>query len=341
MPDPNNPQGECNIVRTNAANLLWQWLAADPTQTGDPDAVIVGDWNAYAMEDPISTLKTARYTDLKLYFGSQEAYSYVFDGQWGYLDHALSSHTLTPQVVSVTDWHINADEPSVLDYNTNFKSVGQITSLYAPDEFRIADHDPVLIDLNPVNDPPTANAGGPYTADEGQTVALSATGSDPDGTPVTFAWDLNNDNVFETPGQTATFDAVDGTFDYTVNVQVTDATGLSSIASAIVTVNNVPPTVGTPAVTPEPSTEGSSVTAAASFSDPGVNDAPFTCTVNYGDGSGTCRGVSDNTCTGPAHTYPTRLVRRDYQRHRQRCRHWLECDNARCDLQLGGVLPAG
>ena len=161
VPDPSNPQGECNIVRTNAANLLWQWLAADPTETGDPDAVIVGDLNVYAMEDPIAALKTAGYTDLKLYFGSQEAYSYVFDGQWGYLDHALSSHTLTPQVVSVTDWHINADEPSVLDYNTNFKSAGHITSLYVPDVFRISDHDPVLIDLNPVNDPPAANAGGP------------------------------------------------------------------------------------------------------------------------------------------------------------------------------------
>ena len=162
-----------------------------------------------------------------------------------------------------------------------------------------------MIGLNP-NAPPTANAGGPYTADEGQTVALSATGSDPDGTAVTFAWDLNNDNVFETPGQTATFSAVDGTFDYTVNVQVTDATGLSSIASAIVNVNNVPPTVAAPAVSPEPSTEGSSVTASASFSDPGVNDAPFTCTVNYGDGSGDLAGaVSGYICTGPAHTYPT------------------------------------
>ena len=130
-----------------------------------------------------------------------------------------SSLALTPQVVSVTDWHINADEPSVLDYNTNFKSAGQLTSLYAADAFRIADHDPVLIDLNPVNDPPVASAGGPSAGDEGQTVALSATGSDPDGTAVTFAWDLNNDNVFETPGQTATFSAVDGTFDYTVNVE--------------------------------------------------------------------------------------------------------------------------
>ncbi len=147
-PDALDGQGNCNIVRTNAANLLWSWLADDPTEIGDTDALIVGDLNSYAREDPIEALKVAGYSDLKLLFGSWEAYSYVFDGQWGYLDHALSSHSLTPQVAAVFDWHINADEPSVLDYNTNFKSADQINSLYAPDAFRIADHDPVLIDLN-------------------------------------------------------------------------------------------------------------------------------------------------------------------------------------------------
>ncbi|HEY5269824.1 MAG TPA: PxKF domain-containing protein, partial [Anaerolineales bacterium] len=73
-----------------------------------------------------------------------------------------------------------------------------------------------------------------------------------------------------------------------------------------VTVINVAPTVNTPTVSPEPSTEGSSVIASATFSDPGVNDAPFTCTVNYGDGSGNLPGViSGNICTGPAHVYAT------------------------------------
>ena len=161
-PDAGDGQGNCNAVRTNAANELWSWLAGDPTQTGDPDALIIGDLNSYAMEDPITALKDVGYTDLKLFFGSKEAYSYVFDGQWGYLDHALSSTTLTQQVAAVFDWHINADEPSVLDYNTNFKSTGQIIGLYALDEFRIADHDPVLIDmdLNSTTTESIVTAGG-------------------------------------------------------------------------------------------------------------------------------------------------------------------------------------
>ena len=75
---------------------------------------------------------------------------------------------------------------------------------------------------------------------------------------------------------------------------------------ATVTIYNVPPDVAVPVVSPEPSTEGGSVTASATFTDPGVNDTPFTCTVDYGDGSGALAGtVSGNTCTGPAHVYST------------------------------------
>ena len=36
----------------------------------------------------------------------------------------------------------------MLDYNTNFKSAGQIVSLFAPDQFRTSDHDPVVVGLH-------------------------------------------------------------------------------------------------------------------------------------------------------------------------------------------------
>lgn len=70
---------------------------------------------------------------------------------------------------------------------------------------------------------------------------------------------------------------------------------------------NLAPVVSTPSVSPEPSIEGQNATASASFSDPdGSSDAPFTCTVNYGDGSGDLTGtVNGSTCTGPAHAYTT------------------------------------
>jgi predicted extracellular nuclease len=146
-PDAGDGQGECNAVRTNAALALASWLASDPTGTGDPDVLIVGDLNAYTMEDPVRALAEAGFANLVHDLGGDLSYSFVFDGQWGSLDHGLASDSLRPQVTAARVWHINADEPGVLDYNTNFKSAGQIASLYAPDRFRMADHDVLLVDL--------------------------------------------------------------------------------------------------------------------------------------------------------------------------------------------------
>ena len=168
-PDTGDGQANCNAVRERSAQLLADWLKSDPTGTGDPDALIVGDLNSYAQEDPITTLKAAGFRNLIEERVGDEAYSYVFDGQWGYLDHALANDSMERQVSGVVEWHINADEPGVLDYNTDFKSAGQVASLYAPDEFRISDHDPVLVDLDltvpyafsgfsaPVENPPAVN----------------------------------------------------------------------------------------------------------------------------------------------------------------------------------------
>lgn len=235
IPDAGDGQGECNIARTNAANALMAWLATDPTGTGDPDILIVGDMNAYAKEDPITAVLNAGFVNLAESLLGENAYSYVFDGQWGYLDHALASASLFTQVTGVTEWHINADEPSVLDYNTNFKSAGQLVSLYAPDQFRVSDHDPILVGLA-LNAAPTVDAGGPYMVVEGDSVLVTAVGSDPDGDALTYEWDLDNDGVFETAGQSATFSAAALTAPgaYTIVVRVTDGGGLSATDEATV-----------------------------------------------------------------------------------------------------------
>ena len=62
-PDTGDGQGNCNITRTKAAAALVQWLAGDPTGAGDPDVLVIGDMNSYAMEDPITTIASAGYTD--------------------------------------------------------------------------------------------------------------------------------------------------------------------------------------------------------------------------------------------------------------------------------------
>jgi uncharacterized repeat protein (TIGR01451 family) len=109
--------------------------------------MIFGDLNSYAMEDPIAAARDAGYTDLLQSFVGTGAYSYIFDGQSGYLDHALANGSLASQVTGATDWHINADEPSVIDYNVEYKS----QDLYAPDPYRASDHDPLVVGLDLVN----------------------------------------------------------------------------------------------------------------------------------------------------------------------------------------------
>jgi hypothetical protein len=52
------------------------------------------------------------------------------------------------QVTGATEFHINADEVPVLDYNTNFQTDAQIAALYAPDMYRTSDHDPIKLGLD-------------------------------------------------------------------------------------------------------------------------------------------------------------------------------------------------
>lgn len=147
-PDLGDGQGNCNITRLNAAIAEANWLASDPTGSGDPDFIIIGDLNSYAREDPIAALESFGFTNLINAFVGANAYSYVFDGQSGYLDHALATSTLTGQATGATEWHINADEPIALDYNVEFKSANHINTLYSSEPFRSSDHDPLIVGLN-------------------------------------------------------------------------------------------------------------------------------------------------------------------------------------------------
>ena len=149
--DPNagDGQGNCNVTRRNAAAALAKWAASDPTSSGDSDVLILGDLNAYVEEDPLTTLKAEGFINLVETASGAEAYSFVFDGQSGALDHALVSSSLAQQVVETIVWHINADEPRVLDYNLDF---GRDPALFdASSAYRSSDHDPVIVGLDLVD----------------------------------------------------------------------------------------------------------------------------------------------------------------------------------------------
>jgi hypothetical protein len=162
-------QGFWNFARTQAAEALVDWLATDPTGSGDPDFFIMGDLNSYAREDPITAIKAGPddaagtaddYTNLIAQYQGTHAYSFVFDGQAGYLDHALANSSAAGQVTGATEWHINADEPDILDYDVSFKPEAQ-DRLFELNQFRTSDHDPVQVGLA-LNAPPTFDfvAGG-------------------------------------------------------------------------------------------------------------------------------------------------------------------------------------
>ena len=144
--DTGDGQGNCNLTRTSAATALVNWLATDPTASGDSDNIILGDLNAYAMEDPVAAIVTGGYADLISAFAgtgyADGAYSYGYRGEMGYLDHALTSPSLVPQVNGTAIWHINSVEPSGLDYN-DYNQPG----LYNPDPYRSSDHDAVIVGL--------------------------------------------------------------------------------------------------------------------------------------------------------------------------------------------------
>ncbi|RPI83476.1 MAG: ExeM/NucH family extracellular endonuclease, partial [Chloroflexi bacterium] len=155
-PDLGDGAGNCNLTRLAAAQALVDWLATDPTNSGDEDFLIIGDLNSYDKEDPVDAILASSddelgtaddYTDLIFEYQGEDAYSYVFDGQIGYLDHALANAGLVGEVTGTTVWHINADEPDLIDYDTTFKQPAQ-DDLYAPDPYRSSDHDPVIVGLN-------------------------------------------------------------------------------------------------------------------------------------------------------------------------------------------------
>ena len=150
--DSGDGQGCWNARRLQQGAALRDFVSRVQAQAGDTDVVLVGDFNAYAKEDPIVAFTDAGWVDQIGRFNDSVAgfgYSYVFDGAAGRLDHALATPSLSAQVTGAVEWHINADEPSVIDYNTEFKP----QDLYTPTPYRASDHDPVVLGLRLVKRP--------------------------------------------------------------------------------------------------------------------------------------------------------------------------------------------
>ncbi|HKQ99899.1 MAG TPA: ExeM/NucH family extracellular endonuclease [Pyrinomonadaceae bacterium] len=234
--DQGDGQGCDNFTRTQQAQRLLTFISDRQAAAGDPDVLVMGDLNAYGKEDPINIL-TAGGLENQIERFIENPYSYIFDAQSGYLDHALTTPSLSNQVSGVTEWHINADEPLVLDYNTEFKT----QDLYAPTPYRASDHDPVVVglDLNAPVEIQTLTAS-PNPATVNGAVNFSATFTDADASDThtaTWQWGDSTSSAGTVSGNSVndshTYTAV-GT--YTATLTVTDSHNNTDMATVQVVV---------------------------------------------------------------------------------------------------------
>lgn len=188
--DQGDGQSCWNATRTQQAARLLTWINGTVIPAaGDPDVLLLGDFNSYAKEDPVTTLVNGGYTDLE---SSRDptTYSYLFSAELGHLDYAFSSTSLTPQVTGAAPWHINADEVDLLDYNDEVKDTGEATYEEKPDgsaltpprvvfapgtPYRASDHDPVLVGLFPTADLSITKTDGVTAATPGDSVTYTIT----------------------------------------------------------------------------------------------------------------------------------------------------------------------
>ena len=257
------------------ADFISDLTAADP----DANVVVLGDINDFEFSDTVGILKSSGLHDLMESLPLAERYSYEFEGNAQVLDHILLGPALFARPFEFDPVHVNAE---FFD--------------------QASDHDPSVVRIA-LSEPPTADAGGPYSVEEGGSVTVSATGSDPEGGPLTFAWDLDDNGTFETPGQSAVFSAVglDGPSSHTIAVQVTDEGGLTDSSEATVAVTNVAPSVDASFAATVVACGTNNATLDVEFGDPGPDT--FTASVDWGDGSAAEFLGAATSPLSAAHTY--------------------------------------
>jgi uncharacterized protein len=241
--DTDQGQGCWNAARTVQAAALNSFVTKLKAQ-GETDVLMMGDFNSYLLEDPPKALEAAGHESLLKRVPANDRFTYVFGGETGALDHAYASDSLKSQVTGVGLWHINADEPTVLDYNTESKPDDR----YAATPYRASDHDPVLVALTLMADTvvnlPVLSVSIPASAKTSTPYDITITQAIPSGTATLDALSINwGDSTPETTLSTAgaASHSYSATGTYTVVVTLTDSTAQSVSQSGVVTVTSTPP----------------------------------------------------------------------------------------------------
>jgi hypothetical protein len=127
-------------------SFLFTWLKNLRTGYATENVLLLGDFNSYAFEDPVTYILENGFKSLIDRDASPTPYSYVFDGQWGTLDFAFVLDNSEASDAVAKDWHVNADEIPYLDYNLDY---GRDPHIFrASVAARFSDHDPMVIGMN-------------------------------------------------------------------------------------------------------------------------------------------------------------------------------------------------
>ena len=213
-------------------------------------------------------------------------------------------------------------------YSTNIKLVPTNVTCAPGDTgclSLVASGDPLIVNVTVLGPTPTPNTAPTVaftspvsSADEGDTKTFNFTITDPDaGDTQSFATnypDCGTGNTVSNASITNTGGSFDCTFvdglvpavDSTVSVRSFDGTALSNLATTLVTVSNVNPTVARPSFAVTSVNCRTAVTLnGISFSDPGVNDANWSVDIDWGDSSThtTFSAATQGAQTSQTHTY--------------------------------------
>ncbi|WP_166996681.1 ExeM/NucH family extracellular endonuclease [Paramicrobacterium fandaimingii] len=133
--------GGFNGDRTRQAAALVDFADSFAAKHNTEKVFLVGDFNSYAAEDPITTILAAGYVDQGAKTGE---YTYNYGGAVGSLDYIFASPAADATVTGQDIWNINSAESVALEYSRyNYN----VTNFYAPDVYRASDHDPMLVGI--------------------------------------------------------------------------------------------------------------------------------------------------------------------------------------------------